>query len=51
MNVATRIAPTAGQLALAKKLAEGGERRGGGMFFRRGAGQFARAAILCGLVR
>jgi len=27
MNVATRIAPTAGQLALAKKLAEGGERR------------------------
>jgi len=31
MNVATRIAPTAGQLALAKKLAEGGERRGGGI--------------------
>jgi phenylpropionate dioxygenase-like ring-hydroxylating dioxygenase large terminal subunit len=31
MNVATRIAPTAGQLALAKKLADGGERRGGGI--------------------
>ncbi|HWU74594.1 MAG TPA: aromatic ring-hydroxylating dioxygenase subunit alpha [Sphingomonas sp.] len=31
MNVATRIAPTAGQLALAKKLAEGGEGRGSGI--------------------
>lgn len=31
MNVATRIAPTAGQLALAKKLAEGGEPRGNGI--------------------
>lgn len=31
MNVATRIAPTTGQLALAKKLAEGGEPRGGGI--------------------
>jgi phenylpropionate dioxygenase-like ring-hydroxylating dioxygenase large terminal subunit len=29
MNVATTIAPTAGQLALAKKLADGGERRPG----------------------
>jgi len=33
MNVATRIAPTAGQLALAKKLAEGGERRGSGITY------------------
>jgi nitrite reductase/ring-hydroxylating ferredoxin subunit len=33
MNVATRIAPTAGQLALAKKLAEGGERRSGGITY------------------
>jgi len=33
MNVATRIAPTAGQLALAKKLAEGGEGRAGGITF------------------
>ncbi len=31
MNVATRIAPTAGQLALAKKLADGGEPRGNGI--------------------
>ena len=31
MNVATRIAPTPGQLALAKKLAEGGEPRGSGI--------------------
>jgi len=33
MNVATRIAPTAGQLALAKKLAEGGEGSGGGITY------------------
>ena len=33
MNVATRIAPTAGQLALAKKLADGGEPRGGGITY------------------